>query len=297
MEQKQITTLWDAVQSGCHTLYDACRWFGRKLGQMVRLSWRKWWLVGTITLLIGAAALYYARPSNQRYKIQAIATLNGPTVQEVTTFYESLDLCYEAFHVIDCAHNGTPDFVDYKRKHSIYDTIDVVMPRQIALQFESKELDKIPQQEQQILQALNTNPVFVAAYQVYKAHADRQFRFDSEQVDKLDSMTSTLYASAGNEQAHVSGWNITNGKKEIVLPLAKIEEYLVKKTIRDHYYSQCTAPVVLQNHFTPCRKPINGRIKCTILGLLAGWLIGCLIAALIDDRQRIRRWLQQPAQE
>ena len=83
------------------------------------------------------------------------------------------------------------------------------------------------------------------------------------------------------------------GRKEIRLPLRSIEEFMENKAKRDSRYALVTAPVVLHGHFEPARKAVNGRLKCMATGLIVGWLLGCLIAAFFDERQRIIRWLRQ----
>ncbi len=245
-------------------------------------------------MLLGTAAgIYYSRPANKIYKVRAVATLNGPSVNEVKNFYESLHEDFNAYYVIDCLNDGVADYTDYDRKNSLTDTTRVVMKDQIAFQFTISNRKQIPLFEERIMYYLNTNPQFVDEYQVYKKHADRQYRFDCEQVDKLDSMTTAFYANANVSQIHSNAWELTMGRKEIVLPLKSIEVFMEHKAARDSRYALTTAPVVLHGHFEPMHKAINGRKKCTAVGLIAGWLLGCLIAFLLDERQRILQWLKQ----
>lgn len=260
---------------------------------MLRLSFRRWWLVGIVTLLCMAAGLYYSRPANKIYKVQAVATLNGPSVNEVKSFYESLHKTFDAFYVIDCLNDGVADYVDYERKNPLTDTLQVVMKDRIAFQFIIRNRKQIPWFEERIMYCLNTHPQFIEEYKVYKKHADRQYRFDCEQVDKLDSMTSAFYSNAGMAQIQSNAWELTMGRKEIVLPIEDIEEFMEHKAQRDQRYALTTAPVVLQGHFEPARRAVNGRLKCTAIGLIAGWLLGCLIAVFFDERLRIIQWLRQ----
>lgn len=292
MEQKEIT-LWDALRSCVKALGKILNWCVQAVAKMLRLTFSKWWLVGGITLLGIAAGMYYSRPSNKIYKVRAIATLNGPSVSEVKHYYESLHKTFEAFNVIDCLDDGTADYADYDRKNPLTDTLQVVMNDQIAFQFLTRNRKEIPYMEEQIMRILNDNPQFVSEYQIYKAHANRQYRFDCDQVNKLDSMTGAFYANASVPQIQSHAWELAMGRKEIVLPLKSIEEFMEHKAQRDSRYALVTAPVVLQGHFEPARKAVNGRLKCMVIGLIVGWLLGCLIAALFDDRQRILRWLQQ----
>lgn len=291
MEQRE-TTLWDALRSCVRGLGKIAQWCVRLAGEMIRLSYQRWWLVGGVTLLCVAAGFYYSRPSNKHYKVRAVATLNGPSVSEVMDYYESLHKSFDAYYVIDCLHDGTADYADYGRKHSRTDTTCVVMKDQIAFQFVIQNRKQIPWMERQIMHCLNTHPQFVDEYQVYKIHADRQYRFDRDQVDRLDSMTAAFYSEAAVPQVQSDAWTIAMGRKEIVLPLKGIEEFMRNKAQRDCRYALITAPVVLHGHFEPMKKAINGSVKCTAVGLVAGWIFGCLIAAFFDERKRILRWLR-----
>ncbi len=292
MEQKE-TTLWDALRSCVRMCSKLLQWCKQLVVIMIRLTFQRWWLVGGITILCIIGGIYYSRPSNKMYKVRAIATLNGPSVNEVKQYYESLHKTFDAFNVIDCLNDGTADYVDYKRNNSLTDTLHVVMKDQIALQFVTCNRNAIPSYEDRIVYLLNSNPQFISEYNNFKAHAERQFIFDREQVNKLDTMTSAFYANAAVPQIHSNAWELAMGRKEIVLPLENIEEYMENKSQRDRRYALVTAPVVLQGHFEPARKAINGRLKCMVIGLIIGWLMGCLIAVLFDERQRILRWLKQ----
>ena len=287
------TTLWDVTQSCVRALYRACLWCLHLIGKMVRLSVRRWWIVGPIIILAAAAGLYYSRTSNKMYKVNAIVTLNGPTRQEVRTYYESLRPDFEAYDIIDYLHDGTADMVDFRRKHSPSDTANVVVVDQLALQFITRRPQEIPYWEDEIIRVLNEHPQFIAAYAQYKQHADRQYEFDQAQVDKLDEMTTAFYSSAGDQQVQSNARNLTMGRKEIMLPLKDIEAYMKRKQQRDTRYALTTAPIVLHSHFAPERKAINGRLKFTGIGLLIGWLLGCLIAFLIDERRSILQWLRK----
>ncbi|MBP5477413.1 MAG: hypothetical protein J6Y00_07005 [Paludibacteraceae bacterium] len=292
MEQKE-TTLWDVLRSCAKGIVRIVEWFVQLVAKMLRLSFQRWWLVGGVMLLCMAAGFYYSRPANKLYKVSAIATLNGPSVSEVKSFYESLHKTFDAFCVIDCLNDGVADYVDYGRKNPLTDTLQMVMKDQIAFQFVTRNRKEIPWMEERIMYYLNTNQQFVEEYQIFKKHADRQYRFDCEQVDKLDSMTAAFYADANVPQIQSNAWTLAMGRKEIILPLRSIEEFMENKAKRDSRYALVTAPVVLHGHFEPARKAVNGRLKCTATGLIVGWLLGCLIAAFFDERRRIIRWLRQ----
>ncbi|MCR4665059.1 MAG: hypothetical protein K5660_06810 [Paludibacteraceae bacterium] len=292
MEQKE-TTLWDALRSCVNGIKKLLQWCVQLVAKMLRLTFQRWWIVFGMTLLCMAAGIYYSRPSNKIYKYRAVATLNGPSVIEVKDFFESMNRACDAYYVIDCLNDGTADYVDYNRSHSLSDTTNVVMKDRIAFQFVTRHRERVPQVEAQIMQYINSNPHFLAEYHAYKAHADRQYRFDQDQVEKLDSMTTAFYRDVNTPQIHSNAWELAMGRKEIVLPLRSIEQFMEHKAERDSRYALVTAPVVMHDHFLPTKKAVNGRLKCTAIGLIFGWFAGCIIAAFFDERKRILQWLRQ----
>ena len=107
-----------AIGRGCAAL-------GRLLGHMIRLTYRYWWIVITLVILAVAAALYYTREENTIYKANAVAFLNGVSIQQFEQAYAPMHssqllpdeaaikpyLCsreafgFETYRVIDCLHD------------------------------------------------------------------------------------------------------------------------------------------------------------------------------------------------
>ena len=54
----------------------------------------------------------------------------------------------------------------------------------------------------------------------------------------------------------------------------------------------CTAPVVLQSHFVAEARAVNGPLRMTAIALVVGWLLGLLVAALVDKRKTVIVWLK-----
>ncbi len=294
MEYSEMT-LWDVIGI-------CLKWVGKVMlacwhffAEMIRLAYRKWYIVGCLTLIGIAVGIYYSRPSNKKYKVNAIATLNGPSVKDVADYYESLEWNFQAFNVIDCLHDGEPDFVDYKHKNNHLDTINKCMTDQIALQFIIRDTFGIPQKEAYILDKLNNNEAFVHSYNIFKTHLDRLYEFDKTQVEKIDSMTTLFYSSSSAQHLQSNAWELMMGRQEIILPNKSIDQFFTSKANRDRRYAMTTAPVVLHNHFIPQKRAENGRLKCTVLGLLIGWLLGSLLAWIVEQRKSISSWLKAGA--
>ena len=294
----------------------AVRACGRLLARMTRLTFRYWWTVCTVMALAIVAALYYSRPENLTYKMNAIALLNGPSIQQFEQTYADLRAertlpqeaaitsfvqekkasSFTSFRVIDCLDDGSADIIDFRRKSKPYDTLNVQMEDRLCLQFRMKvrDLSSLPQIEQGILDYLNANQPMQRSYAKYIENLRGEIAFNHSQVLKLDSLTSAYYfynPSAAQPLNYAANGVNFYGDREVHLFLEDI--YDAQRHLRqgDYRLQLATAPVVLENHFAAEPKPLNGRLKCLILFLLAGWCIGCLIAGIIDRRRTIADWL------
>jgi len=296
----------------------ACAACGRLLAHMVRLTYRYWWVVCTVLALAIAAALYYTRQDNITYKMNAIALLNGPSVQQFEQAYGPLHtgkllvpgsaieplmgekkVCaFDMFRVVDCLDDGVADYVDYKRKVAPTDTMNVVMNDRVNLQFRVKSCDMalVPQIEQAMLDYLNADAAMQQSYAVYLKNLRNEASFNHRQAMKLDSLTSKYYfnnpAISQADSRTYNGGVAFYGDRRIRLFLDEIYEQHEHLQLVDYRLQLATAPVVLENHFSAYPKPVNGRTPFLILFLLLGWGLGCALAELIDKRKALNAWLK-----
>ena len=303
------------------------RWIGRVCVNFwnlclnsLRLSLRYWYVVWPFVILFCAAALFYSRPGNRIYKAEAIAYLNGPLTEDVKQAFKPLEYSYplfpeqnlgqvlnlnadqvqtlrrfETFNVIDFLSDSTLDVVDYRRKHKMTDTLNMVMPNAICIRFRTKRPDNVPVVGQHIIDFLNSNPSLQAAYERKHATLERKAKFCHDQLEKLDSLTSAFYFEQGGAAQAQMKWGsgMVLGRREIKLINTEILDMYKMTDQVDRELSHCTAPVVIQQAFTINPKAVNGRIKCTILGLMIGYILGCLVALAIKRRKEIREWYKK----
>lgn len=291
---------------------------GRLLTRMTRLTFHYWWLVITIVLLAAAASLYYTRCENQTYKMNAVALLNGPSIQQFEQAFaplrsnhmipegaaikpfivEQKARAFDTFRVIDCLHDGEADFIDFKQKIYPTDTVNVQMSDRLCLQFriKARNLGLVPEIEQSLLDFLNGNAPMQQSYATYLANLKEEVAFNHSQAQKLDSLTSNYYFyNASSAQPMNYSGNGVNfyGDRRIRLFLKEIYEQREVLQKGDYRLQLATAPVVLENHFAMDPKPVNGRLKMLIIFLLLGWCSGCIAAELIDQRKAIYAWLKR----
>ena len=272
-----------AIGRGCAALWSL-------FAHMLRLTWRYWWLVLVVVILAVAAALYYTREGNITYKMNAVAFINGASLPQ-------FEQAFETFRVVDCLHDGMADYVDFKRKSTPKDTLNVQMQDRLCLQFRMKarDLELLPEVEQALLDFLNANEAMQQSFATYRRNLEAEVAFNHAQALKLDSLTSAYYfAGTVPVQPVAYSGNGVNfyGDRRIHLFLDDIYKQQRHLQQGDYRLQLATAPVVLENHFVADSKPVNGRRKCVALLFLLGWAAGCLLAEVIDKRKAIIAWLK-----
>lgn len=292
--------------------------------RMLRLTWRMWYVVITLTLLGIAGGLYYSRPKNKMYEVAGIAYLNGPTLTGTKTRFEALNNAapdklnpnqtlwtmldiepgslilthFDAFFLQDGLHNGVADYVDWGRGASLKDTLNVRVSDMMAFRFRIRRHLNVALAEEKIMAYMNADSAFQEAYRLDLQNRLREYQFDKEQVEKLDSLTSVFYFEQG--EAYDTPQLVTKkrgqvlvGERKITLFTDQITKFFQQKHLRDTRLAYCTAPVVLQNHFVMCPRPINRISYSMIIGCIIGWLLGCIVGFLVERRKEIIAWLNQ----
>ena len=308
---------------------DLCMVCGRAIGRalkaccnlvthMLRLTYRYGWVVLTLVVLAIAAALFYTRKENTIYRANAVAIINGPSLQQFKQAYEPLRssksipqnaailpfvkyriaTAFETYHVIDCLDDGIADMIDFKHNIKATDTTNVVLQDRLCLQFRIKErnLASLPQIEQAIVDYLNSNTPMQQAYETYYRNMKEMVEFNHSQEQKLDSLTTHYYfhSHPGSDAAQkTQSGVIFMGDWSVHLFLGSIYDHQAHMMKADKRIQLATAPVVLENHFAVESKPVNGRLKCLILFILLGWIGGCVLAELIYKRKAIIAWLKK----
>lgn len=289
----------------------------------LRITYRKWWIVLIVVLVALAAANYYARTSNRMYKVDALVWLNGPSVEQAEQVFGNLEKAlpqgvsgtqniaallnisseeashldrFKSFHVIDCLADSVADYVDFKGKASRTDTVNIHMPNRLCLSFRTTDPQNAANIGNAIVGYMNNIPQMQRAFEAKRQVLDRELQFVKSHIEKLDSLTTSFYFEQGfGPQAQAKFWEtgMVIGRREIKLFTDDIYAEFHHYMNLNHELAFCTAPVVLEDTFTINPIAVNGRIKMNCLGLLLGWILGCLIAALIEQRKAISSWLRK----
>ena len=296
-----------AIGRGCVALWNI-------LSRMIRLTYRYWYIVVTLVVLAIALAIYHTRPKNIKYRVNAIAMVNGASMQQFEKAFAPLQTgqllppdakiapymrwkqagCFDVFRVVDVHHDGVADYIDFKRKSSPKDTTEVQMQDRVCIQFQTSAVfvPMIPEIEEAVLELLNGNEALQQAHVLYLENLREEVAFNHRQAVKLDSLTSAYYYNAAMVNNDGSGVNFY-GDRKIRLFLNDIYRQQLHTRNGDLRLQLASAPVVLENHFAVDPAPVMTRTKCVFLFFLLSWIVGCLIAELIDRRKAIAEWLKK----
>ena len=321
MEHKE-TSLFDLIYAACKACGRGINRIICLLSRMIRLSWRKAYIVLPLLILGLAAGIYWTRPENRKYKVEAVLILNGPTEFDVAQALMPIEFAvdanmsetqnlqnllqlepeiarvttrFEHFPVIDFRHDSVPDMIDYKRSHKRSDTLDIVMDNRIAVRFRTKNINSVPTVQQNLLQYLNSQPQIQAAFEAKKADIERYAEFCRAQTEVLDSFIVEFYFNQGTgSQNKVRPWSpgLVVGSREVQAMHNDMFELLERRKQVTHELSLMTAPVVLDSNFALNPEPVRNPHIWRILFMLAGWIAGVVLAWLIEDRKNILAWLR-----
>lgn len=301
-----------------HAIGRLCSRFGQWCARLLRITFRLWWIVLPVMALAIGAGLYYSREDNLTYKVQAVAMLNGASIEQFEQRYDVLKtglqlpdsdplkkalkerwaVGFESFYVVDVYNDSVADYVDYKKKSSPTDTIKVQMKDRMGLQFlvKKRHLKYLPQIEQQMLAFLNADEAMQKSYALYVRNMARAQQFNHDQMEKLDSLTSEYYFKSNpgsNPLGRIQEGMVLVGDWRVHLFLDQIYSHQERTAHMDYRAAFATAPVTLENHFVVNPKAKNAPKIVVPVFTLLGWLFGCLLAALIEQRKRIISWLRK----
>ena len=313
------TNLFDLLAACSRAIANACKGCWKLFCNMLRLTYRKWYIVLPLWVIFGGLYYYAHRPIRAKYKVQGIVLLNGPSVEHFNQAVSALALSepspgrntadrlnidpsiaaltyrYQTRDVIDMLADGYPDFVDYKDKIIRNDTMVIHMQDRICLRFRLKHyLTALPQIEEGLLHFFNTDPDMMKAYEVYLKNLQREAKFHHDQIEKLDSLTSDFYFRQG-----AAVLPIDNGKETVSFGNRGIHLFLddIKKEMElcrqvDQRLARATAPVVFEHHLVAAPSIKYHPIVRLLLTLLIGWLGALLIAHVVERWKDINAWLR-----
>lgn len=317
--QPEEMTLLELLQSIYRGITHLCKQTCHLLTQTYQLGCRKWWLILGIGILALSAALYLNRPTNRRYVAESRITLYGVDANVIQTAYNALGQAsvypnsmaqselatllgisnedvkglsrFQTFHVLE--NQIGAEWVDYE-KYATHldkkDTATTLVSNAMVLRFCTKRPKQIATIEEAIMRYLNSIPLAEIEYQVYHNKLETELRFQTEQINLIDSISRAFYAAQIHSvpsYTNTANTNIMVGHQELSLMNKQLNQVYYIKADIERTLSIATQPVVQDYHFVASALPALHPIYFPIKMLLFGIIIGLLAAYWVERHKGI----------
>lgn len=287
----------------------------RFLGKMVRLTFRFWWIVLPVLGLSIGLGIYNTRSSKINYRVGAYVFLNGPSINQFEQAFAPLRSChllndndaitpyvkdkivtnFSTFRVIDAKADGIQDFVDFGGSISPADTFCVQMDDRLYVQFlvRADEVEAVPQIEKAFLDYMKQDPAMQMSHEAFLPNIVKDTAFNHTLRGRMDEMMQgyTQYVRdflKRDKSSFVLASDVRPRMFE-----KEINQLQKKIQLGDYRAKLATDPVTLENHFAVNPEPLNGRREMLPRYIILGWILGCIIAQLVDKRKTVYAWLKQ----
>ncbi len=284
-------------------------------GKTLQLLYRHKFIFFSIVLIGIAGSFYTSRKSNRIYKVDGMIKLCGIKSHNLLKIGKQLSFdasnldkrdiskklklsdsivnkiqSIEFFPVIDYNKDSIPNVVDFKRKHPLDDTVNVVMDNHIFIRLKLRKNttngDKIGKS---ILNFINKQPTIQTSFLAYKKSLKERLDLCDIEIKRLDSLANKKYFEEPKRQIEFKynqllvGNNYTQLFYEHQLILQKVKSNINEELVN------AVAPLIAPSGFIVDPHPVNGRLKTLFAGFLISLIISILISYIIENR---KKWIE-----
>lgn len=288
----------------------------RLLGKSLQLLF-KYWVISLI--VIGIAVVvgqYLARPSAKKYKAGAIAMLYGSNVstarevcrqlQNSTVIDKSFSLAHKLnipdsvaknivgineFNVVDYLKDGSQDMIDFKRSHSLSDTLNLVMQDRFYVQVTTMKISQIPIVQQALLNYFNNNATLRGEFEASKAGLQARIDLCNKEIDRIDSLARVSYFKDAERKISFDNNRLIVGDQNKQLFYNDILNLQNIKSNTQHNLVDYQQPMNFVSGLVVDPNPINSRFKYLIYSLIIGFFVGIVATFLAENFKMIFNYL------
>ncbi len=287
------------------------------LGKLLQLSYKHWYVFLLFVALGILGGLYFSQKSKLKYRAGTTVYVSYSKtflVKEIfdklkanPAYHETLSLAnklnipdsvagnilkMEYFNIIDFTNDASQDVVDFKGKHPLTDTINVVMDDRLYLQIETKNPSQISIFQEALLEYLNSNPRLIHEFEAKQQRHLDIVEFSAKEIRRLDSLANISYF----KETSYSPLNIERdmliiGEQKKPLFYNDILGLIKEKDYSQRYLNVAKKPVYITDGFA-VEGPLNPRIKLLIYGLLIGIAAGLISSFIFEHLKTIGKFLQ-----
>lgn len=314
-ETKEINLI-DLIREFFSWLGKIFKQLGNFIGFLLQIAYKYKFIYLATVLLFLAVGLYLSRAAAWKYEAGATVLVNGSdkyTVEEAvkqlqnsspgknSSLSQKLNLPdsvtkniikIENFNVIDFAHNGTSDMIDFKGTHPLSDTFNIVMPDRFYIRFTLKNKNQATNVQDAFLNYLNTNPVIKDKYDIVKSDLKNRIDICYKEVYRIDSLAKVMYFKDNDDpQIKFENNKLVVGDKNKQLfyyNLMQLQDSIAKM---NNEYVNFKQPVYLPAGLILDPTPINNPKKYGVMSLLFGVLFGFFVTYLLYNFKHISKYI------
>ena len=290
-------------------------WTGRAIIISIVFMLKRWiWL--TISVFLGVGLSYLLKYTQESYySSEIIISSNAVSPGDVISYVNKLHtFCreknetaigealginaenvavikdIEAFWVIDKGRDNLPDFIDYKKTHDVYDTINLRMTDRLAIRVLSTSPADLSGIRDGIINFIGKNGLFIEQNRVRLAQIDEMLSRLNYDIEQLDSLQKVKYfEETRNRSPERGGQMIFLQEQSTQLIYNDIYSLYSRKQTHDKQKEIFPGIVTLLSDYTIPLKPKNtgsyyGKV---IIPLFFGLCL--IILILINNIESLRR--------
>lgn len=286
----------------------------RFLGAILQLLYRRKILTLSILILTFIIGQFIARPSNRKYESEAMAYLYGVksnTVMEVgsqlsknsplfdaTSLSKKLNLPdtiakkllrVDFYKVVDYLDDGTPDVVDFKRTHSLKDTMNVYIDNFAYIRLTTLGTYHAEKLGKAVLDYLNNNAEIKSDFEAFRERETQRIMIAELEKQRIDSLARVKYFEDNKPNIKFDNNQVLVGSQETQLFYNDMLFLQDRKSDAESILAKAKNPVVLPSDFVINPKPINNRKKMALQYLLIGFLASIACAFTFEN---YKKWIE-----
>jgi len=275
---------------------------------------KKWfWL--TMSLLVGVALSFSLKLSTERlYSSDIIFRSNAIPNDEMISYINKLHtFCegknfdelasalsvprsgiinikdIEAFWIIDRGSDLIPDYVDFKNRHNVLDTVNVRMRDRFLIRVKTTIPQELSVIRDGIVKYIEKNQFYQAQNELRLSQAEvllKRIDYEVEQLDSLQKVkyfeeTRKLIPGEGGQMIFLQDYETQLLHEDIYELIEKRQEFERIKTIH-------AGLITLLSDFTPPSKAENGVLYYGRIMIPCFFILAVIILLFIDNRKKLQ---------
>lgn len=277
----------------------------------------KYWVVSLVIMIIAIAiGQYFARPSVRRYNAGAVAMLHGSNVatakevcrqlQNSTSLDRTFSLAHKLnipdsvaqnivgiseFNIVDYLKDGSQDMIDFKRAHSLNDTLNLVMQDRFYVQVLTKKISQVPIVQEALLNYFNNNPTMRGEFEAFKLGLQGKIDVCNKEISRLDSLAKVTYFKDADKKISLENNRLIVGDQTKQLFYNDILNLHNIRSQTELMLTEFNQPMNFTSGLIVDPRPVNGRFKYLVYSILIGFLGGFVLTSLIENFNVIFNYL------